>query len=125
MGLAAFALAVDTHGVRDQQHDMRAFLRKCRGAIGIGVTWAVAWGAIFAALGVIVGIFDPDSIDPGEDPVRIGRIGAIFGFVSGVAFHVSKDQLLHRGRTRTNADTAKRLTTVITAFVAVVRVSSR
>jgi len=65
---------------------MHAFLRKCRGAIGIGVTWAVAWGAIFAALGVVIGIFDPDSIDPGEDPLSIGWIGAIFGFVSGVAF---------------------------------------
>lgn len=65
---------------------MRAFLRKCRGALGIGLTWSVVWAAIFAAIGVVVGIVDPDSIDPGEDPLRIGAIGAVFGFISGVAF---------------------------------------
>ena len=65
---------------------MRAFLRKCRGALGIGLTWGIAWAAIFAALSVVVGILDPDSIDPGEGPLRLGGIGAIFGFVSGVAF---------------------------------------
>lgn len=65
---------------------MRAFLRKCRGALGMGITWGIAWAAIFAALSVVVGIFDPDSIDPGEGPLRLGWIGAIFGFVSGVAF---------------------------------------
>lgn len=65
---------------------MRAFLRKCRGALGLGVTWGVAWAAIFTAIAVVIGIFDPDSIDPGEGPLQIGVIGAIFGFVSGIAF---------------------------------------
>ena len=65
---------------------MRAFLRKCRGALGFGVMWGVAWAAIFAAIAFAVGIFDPDSIDPGEGPLRVGAIGGIFGFVSGIAF---------------------------------------
>jgi hypothetical protein len=65
---------------------MREFLRKCRGVLGIGVTWAVAWGAIFAGLTLLIGLFDPDSIDPGEGPFAVARIGAIFGFVSGVCF---------------------------------------
>jgi hypothetical protein len=65
---------------------MRSFLRKIRGALGIGVTWAVAWAAIFAALSIVVGIFDPASIDAGEGPLSLGVIGGIFGFISGVAF---------------------------------------
>ncbi len=65
---------------------MRAFLRKCRGVLGIGVTWAVAWAAIFAALSIVVGIIDPDSIDQGEGPLGLARIGGIFGFISGIVF---------------------------------------
>lgn len=65
---------------------MKKFLRKCRGILGFGATWGVAWGLIFAALGVIVGIVDPDSIGPGEDPLHVGWYGAVFGFVSGAAF---------------------------------------
>jgi hypothetical protein len=59
------------------------------GALGIGVTWGVAWAVIFAALSVVIGMFVPDSIDPGEGPRRIGAIGAVFGFVSGIAFGVT------------------------------------
>ena len=65
---------------------MRAFLRKCRGALGLGLTWSVAWAAIFALLAVVVGVVDPDSIDPGEGPLRIAGIGAVFGFISGAGF---------------------------------------
>lgn len=67
---------------------MGAFLRKCRGALGIAVTWGAVWAAIFAALGLTVGLLDPDSIDPGEGPVRVAWIGAIYGLVSGAAFAV-------------------------------------
>lgn len=65
---------------------MRVFLRRCRGALGFGVTWGVVWAAIFFALGTVIGFIDPDSIDPGEEPIRIARIGAFLGFVSGAAF---------------------------------------
>jgi hypothetical protein len=68
---------------------MRAFLRKCRGTLGMGAIWSVAWAGIFAAIWVVVGIVDPDSIDPGEGPLGVARIGAIFGFVSGIAFGVT------------------------------------
>jgi len=67
---------------------MGAFLRRCRGALGIGVTWGAVWAAIFAALAVIIGLVDPDSIDPGEGPIQVAGIGAVFGFVSGVGFGV-------------------------------------
>lgn len=65
---------------------MHKFLRRCRGVLGIGLTWSVAWAALFFALGVVISIFDPDSIDPGEEPYRIAQIGAIVGFVAGAGF---------------------------------------
>ena len=66
---------------------MRAFLRKCRGILGTGVTFGAAWAAIFAALALIIGVVDPDSIDPGEEPIITG-IGAMFGLIAGVLFGV-------------------------------------
>jgi hypothetical protein len=67
---------------------MRAFLRRGRGALGISVTWGAAWAVIFAGVALIIGLVDPDSIDPGEGPVRTAAIGALFGFVSGAVFSV-------------------------------------
>ncbi len=67
---------------------MAAFLRKCRGALGVAATWGAVWAAIFAALGLTIGLLDPDSIDPGEGPVRVAWIGAIYGVVSGATFAV-------------------------------------
>jgi hypothetical protein len=64
------------------------FLRKCRGALGISVTWAVAWAAILTGMFAIVGLLFPDSADPGESPLRAAWIGAVFGAVSGAAFAV-------------------------------------
>lgn len=65
---------------------MRAFLRRCRGAVGISIAWGTVWAAIFAALTVVIGIVDPDSIDPGETVARIAWIGGVFGLVSGAVF---------------------------------------
>jgi hypothetical protein len=65
---------------------LQRFVRKCRGALGLGVFWAVVWAAIFAGLSIVIGIFDPDSIDPGEGPVRVAWIGSSYGFISGIAF---------------------------------------
>ena len=65
---------------------VRTFLRKCRGALGIALTWGAVWAAVFAAVALIIGVLDPDSIDPGEDPVRVGLIGGFYGLVTGAAF---------------------------------------
>ncbi|MCI0434518.1 MAG: hypothetical protein L0271_12890 [Gemmatimonadetes bacterium] len=67
---------------------MSHLFRRVRGALGLAATWGLVWGAIFAILGVIVGIVDPGSIDAGEGPIRIAGIGAIFGLVSGAVFGV-------------------------------------
>lgn len=67
---------------------MRALLRKCRGALVMGAIWSAVWAAIFGALFLVIGLLDPDSIDPGEGPLRAVWIGAVFGLVSGTAFGV-------------------------------------
>jgi hypothetical protein len=65
---------------------LNRLLRKVRGALGIGLTWGVLWAAIAIVTGLIIGVVDPDSIDPGEGPLVAGRIIGFVGFVSGVAF---------------------------------------
>jgi hypothetical protein len=65
---------------------MDALFRWCRGALGTGATWGAAWAATFASLVLVIGILDPDSIDPGEGPLKGIAIGALFGFVSGAVF---------------------------------------
>lgn len=67
---------------------MQSLLRIVRGTLGMGVAWAAAWALVFAALAAIAGLVDPASIDPGEGLIRVGAIGAVFGFVSGTAFAV-------------------------------------
>jgi hypothetical protein len=65
---------------------MRAFLRKCRGALGLSLLSAAAWAIIFALISVVIGVFDPDSIDAGEGPLHVAPIGAVYGFISGAVF---------------------------------------
>lgn len=67
---------------------MSSFLKKCRGVLGIAVAWGAAWGALLAALSIVTGIVDPDSIDPGEGPLAMFRMGAIIGFLTGTGFAV-------------------------------------
>ena len=67
---------------------VNSLLRKLRGALGIGLTWGVLWAAIGFLTGVIIGIVDPDSIDPGESPLIAGAIVGVVGFISGVGFSV-------------------------------------
>ncbi|MDQ8165331.1 MAG: hypothetical protein P3A28_06190 [Gemmatimonadota bacterium] len=62
---------------------MNTLFRRLRGTVGVGLTWAVAYSAIFLTLGVVISIIDPDSIDPGEAVSLVTLIGATVGFVSG------------------------------------------
>jgi uncharacterized BrkB/YihY/UPF0761 family membrane protein len=65
---------------------MRNWIRKLRGMLGVGVTWGVGWGLVMFAIGTIVGVVDPDSIDVGEEPWRLGLMVGTAGFLSGLAF---------------------------------------
>lgn len=67
---------------------MGVLLRKLRGLIGVGLTWGILWAAITALIGLVIGVVDPDSIDPGETPLIAGGIVGLQGFVAGVAFGI-------------------------------------
>lgn len=57
---------------------MKKVLRRLRGAVGMGLTWAFAWFAAGVALLLVVG---PDAADV---PFPIGF--AMFGFLAGATF---------------------------------------
>lgn len=59
---------------------MRKWLRRIRGALGMGLTWAVAWAIVGG--GVMEGIVDPDGKILDMWPQTL----AIPGFVGGVVF---------------------------------------
>lgn len=66
---------------------MTTLLRRLRGLIGVGLSWAILWAAVIFAIGTVILIFDPASIDAGEEPWRMAlTIVAPVGFVSGVLF---------------------------------------
>ena len=66
---------------------MKLLLRRIRGLLGVGLSWAVLWVAIMFAIGTVIQVVDPASIDQGEEPWRIALlIVAPVGFVSGTAF---------------------------------------
>lgn len=67
---------------------MNTQLRKLRGVISISLIWGILWAVVFGIIATIIGIVDPDSIDPGEEPVIIALMGGAFGAVSGVAFGI-------------------------------------
>jgi hypothetical protein len=63
-------------------------LRKLRGVLSIGVAWGAAWATIFAALGLVIKIFRPEIIGPGEGPIRIGAILGGVGGMAGIGFAI-------------------------------------
>lgn len=66
--------------------------------MGVGLTFGLMWAAFIAVIGVVIGVVDPDSIDPGEGPLVAGAIIGFNGFVAGVAFGI----LLSLSATRKN-----------------------
>lgn len=61
-------------------------LRRIRGALGVGLTWAVLWALFGLTIGVAILYFDPASIDQGEDPASMAGILATAGFFCGTLF---------------------------------------
>ena len=68
---------------------MKKWLKRIRGAVGMGLTWAAAWapiGAIFGLLNVAMGT---PFFGGGLGLVVVGSLGyAAFGFLAGAAFSV-------------------------------------
>ncbi len=65
---------------------MNKILRNLRGLLGIGLTWGILWAAVTISVGMIIGVVDPDSIDPGEEPIVLGAMVGLVGFISGLVF---------------------------------------
>lgn len=61
-------------------------LRRLRGMLGMGITWAVGWAIVMFIIGTIIGVVDPDSLDAGEEPWRLAMIVGFVGLLSGTAF---------------------------------------
>jgi peptidoglycan/LPS O-acetylase OafA/YrhL len=68
-----------TDGLRAQEIVVKKWLRRIRGAVGMGLTWAVVWGAAAVLIGLLV---DPDG---SMDEMWVA-IGAYPGFLGGVVF---------------------------------------
>jgi hypothetical protein len=58
---------------------MKGFLRRLRGVIGTGLTWALGWAGFFGVLGVIFGAYSVP---------RLALVGGFMGFIAGSAFGV-------------------------------------
>ncbi len=65
---------------------MSTLLRRLRGALGIGVTWAVSWAGIGLILGVILRVLRPQDFDEGESIGKAVMIFGVIGFLSGLGF---------------------------------------
>ena len=85
---------------------MKALLRRLRGALGVGLTWAVGWAVVVFLIGTVIGIVDPDSIDAGEAPLRMAlTIIAPVGLISGLFFAVFMSVAEHRNTSRSASST--------------------
>lgn len=65
---------------------MTSFVRRFRGALGIGLTWAVLWVVFGVLFMSFLYIFQPEDIGPGEGPAKALPILALVGFLSGLGF---------------------------------------
>ena len=64
---------------------MRSLLRRIRGLLGLGAFSAAAWALCGAALGSVVLLLDPASVDAGEGPLWIAYYFGRTGFAAGIA----------------------------------------
>jgi hypothetical protein len=58
---------------------MKKFLRRLRGIIGTGLTWALGWAGIFGVAGAIFGAYSVP---------RLALVGGFTGLIAGGAFAV-------------------------------------
>lgn len=56
-----------------------------RQVLGIGLAWAALWLVLALLIALVIGFFDPDSLDSG-DAQGVMMIFSLMGFLSGVIF---------------------------------------
>ena len=79
---------------------MDALLRRLRGMLGMGITWAVGWAILMFIIGTIIGVVDPDQIDEGEEPWRLALMVGTVGLISGSVFALIFSSAERRKRIR-------------------------
>jgi hypothetical protein len=84
------------------------WLRRLRGAIGLGVSWAVGWAPIGAVVGVVLGVTVGAPIGLGGVVLVNATAFAILGFAGGALF--STALRLSEGRRRFEELSMPRLT---------------
>jgi hypothetical protein len=65
--------------------------------LGIGLSWGILWLSFWGIVGLVIGVVDPDSIDPGEEWLIVavfGPMGLFSGIVLGILLSIAE-----RGRT--------------------------
>ena len=65
---------------------MKRLLRRLRGVVGIGLTWAVGWGLVGGILTAALWAFRPQDFDTGENVMMGAALFAMAGFLCGSAF---------------------------------------
>jgi hypothetical protein len=65
---------------------MIRFARWLRGALAVGLTWAVLWIVFGIVLGSVIWIFQPEDIGPGEGLSKALPILGLVGLLSGLGF---------------------------------------
>jgi hypothetical protein len=68
-----------------------------RRVLGIGLAWATLWLALWRIVVVIIGVLDPDSIDPDDGPMVMLSVLRPMGLFTGVAFGILLS-MANRGR---------------------------
>lgn len=75
---------------------MSTHLQRLRGALGIGVTWAVGCAGLGLILGIILSVLRPQDFGEGESIGKAVVIFGVIGFLSGLGFSL----LLYLGERR-------------------------
>lgn len=65
---------------------MKKWLQRIRGAIGIGLTWAVGWAPVGAVTGLIIGVVFGFPL--GGIAVNYAQLFGVLGFIGGTMFSV-------------------------------------
>jgi hypothetical protein len=63
---------------------MAWFLSRLRGGLGLGIFAGITWAVVGLAIGTVVLLIDPASIDPGESPPWMAYYFGRAGFVAVV-----------------------------------------
>jgi NAD/NADP transhydrogenase beta subunit len=65
---------------------MRSELGSLRGVSGLGLTWGFVWAVVAVVVGTAIGVVDPESIDPGEEPHVLAPMIGLAGVICGLVF---------------------------------------